>query len=166
MDLFFFFIFYYLTPNDFLSFVLSRPVSLNEEPEDCVWTEDIVGCLVVPRRSPRSLQAAMQLVNIQTVAFTPPHALPWRVFLYTHTLRASDTPGGGSTLVLGELLYATEAKQKGSADRQAEVTEEPAGNGEQEVKVTLRQQPGDAEALRAFLSVLTSVLRALSSEEA
>lgn len=108
----------------------------------------------------------MQLVNIQTLAFTPPHALPWRVFLYTHTLRTPCTPGSGcsSTLVLGELMYAAEANRNRSADRQAEVTEE-TGNGGEEVKVTLRQQPGDAAALGAFLSVLTSVLHALSSSE-
>ncbi|XP_037540479.1 AP-4 complex subunit beta-1 [Nematolebias whitei] len=162
-----------VSPEEFERLWLQRPalhpehVSLHDEAEGCVWIEESIGCLVVPRCSPRSLQAAMQLVNIQTLAFTPPHARPWRVFLYTRTLRTPCTPSSGcsSTLVLGELLYAAEANQKGSADRQAEVTEE-TGNGEEEVKVTLRQQPGDAEALGAFLSVLTSVLHALSSEEA
>uniref|UniRef100_A0A7N8X523 Adaptor related protein complex 4 subunit beta 1 n=1 Tax=Mastacembelus armatus TaxID=205130 RepID=A0A7N8X523_9TELE len=72
----------------------------------------MVHCPAIPHCSPQSLQAAMQLVNIQTVAFTPPHTLPWRVYLYTHTqcIRSVDTPH--STLILGELLYTGEAHQK------------------------------------------------------
>ncbi|XP_017293857.1 AP-4 complex subunit beta-1 [Kryptolebias marmoratus] len=137
-------------------------VSSDDEAEDCLWIEETIRCPLFPRHSPQSLQAAMQLVNIQTLAFTPPHALPWRVFLYTHTQRRHDTPGGG-TLVLGELLYAGEGNQEGSAERQQDGKDE---NGEEEVKVTLRQQPRDAEAARTFVSVLSSVLHTLSSEKA
>uniref|UniRef100_A0A3B3YVU0 Beta-adaptin appendage C-terminal subdomain domain-containing protein n=1 Tax=Poecilia mexicana TaxID=48701 RepID=A0A3B3YVU0_9TELE len=88
--------------------------------------------------SSRFLHAAMQLVNIQTLAFTPTHTLPWKVFLYTHTLSADTSC---STLVLGELLYAGELNPK-------------------------RSQPHDVSALRVFLSVLTTVLHTLSSEVA
>uniref|UniRef100_A0A3Q2WNK1 Adaptor related protein complex 4 subunit beta 1 n=1 Tax=Haplochromis burtoni TaxID=8153 RepID=A0A3Q2WNK1_HAPBU len=58
---------------------------------DCAWIEECVRCPAVLQCSPQSLQAAMQLVNIQTLAFTPQHMLPWRVYLYTHTqLRVSE----------------------------------------------------------------------------
>uniref|UniRef100_A0AAX7U216 Beta-adaptin appendage C-terminal subdomain domain-containing protein n=1 Tax=Astatotilapia calliptera TaxID=8154 RepID=A0AAX7U216_ASTCA len=58
---------------------------------DCAWIEECVRCPAVLHCSPQSLQAAMQLVNIQTLAFTPQQMLPWRVYLYTHTqLRVSE----------------------------------------------------------------------------
>uniref|UniRef100_A0A3Q4GVV4 Adaptor related protein complex 4 subunit beta 1 n=1 Tax=Neolamprologus brichardi TaxID=32507 RepID=A0A3Q4GVV4_NEOBR len=61
------------------------------EEVDCAWIEECVRCPAVLHCSPQSLQAAMQLVNIQTLAFTPQHMLPWRVYLYTHTqLRVSE----------------------------------------------------------------------------
>ena len=145
--------------------------------EDCLWVEEGVRCSVGPRCSPQSLQAAMQLVNIQTLAFTPPRTLPWRVFLYTRT-SAANTPA--ATLILGELLYAGEADpkpgaQKGTADEDVELKEDLKARADElerredeqvTVKVTLKQQPRDDEALSAFLSILTSVLHTLSSERA
>lgn len=113
-------------------------------PEQPGWLEELVRSPALPRRSPHSLQAAMQLLNIQMLAFTPPHTLPWRVYLYTHTQRAP----AGTTLVLGELLWPEEGRP-----------------GQGEVRVTLKQQPRDEEALRAFFSVLTTVLQTVSSHE-
>lgn len=130
----------------------------------------------------------MQLVNIQTLAFTPPHTLPWRVYLYTHTQHphSGDTPH--STLILGELLYTGEANvrvvvKKDMGDGEVVVEEEQVKEGEEatadgpsgeesarkdgekrEVKVTLKQQPRDDKALTGFLSILTTVLHTLSSE--
>lgn len=130
----------------------------------------------------------MQLVNIQTLAFTPPHTLPWRVYLYTHTQHAhsGDTPH--STLILGQLQYTGEANlgvvvKKDMGDGEVVVEEEQVKEGEeatvdglsgkesvrkdgeeQEVKVTLKQQPRDDKALTGFLSILTTVLHTLSSE--
>lgn len=144
--------------------------------------EEGVQCPAIPHCSPQSLQAAMQLVNIQTLAFTPPHTLPWRVYLYTHTQHAhsGDTPH--STLILGELLY-TGVVKKDMGDGEVVVEEEQEKEGEeatadglsgkesvredgegQEVKVTLKQQPRDDKALTGFLSILTTVLHTLSSE--
>ncbi|XP_015244554.1 PREDICTED: AP-4 complex subunit beta-1 [Cyprinodon variegatus] len=137
-----------VSPEEFERLWMRRQESAAER-EDCLWLEETIRCTAVPRRSPQSLHAAMQLVNIQTLAFTPSHALPWKVFLYTHTLQPDASC---STLVLGELLYTGEAHQNPTAD------------GEQEVKVTLRQQPPDIQALRAFLSILSSVLNTLSPE--
>ncbi|XP_023146243.2 AP-4 complex subunit beta-1 isoform X2 [Amphiprion ocellaris] len=147
--------------------------------EDFVWMEECVRCPTIPRCSPQSLQAAMQLVNIQTLAFTPPQTLPWRVYLYTHTC-LDDAPH--STLILGELLYTGEEPQKaevhkGSADggvgaegiedeQARQGMEATADGGQEAVKVTLRQQPRDDKALKGFLSILTTVLHTLSSERA
>ncbi|XP_068453754.1 AP-4 complex subunit beta-1 [Clinocottus analis] len=142
-----------------------------EEEVDSVCLEEHIQCPAIPYCSPQSLQAAMQLVNIQTLAFTPPHTLPWRVYLYTHTQHAHS----GSTLIVGELLYTGEASRrviavkKGTEDGDVvEEEEEEArlsgrdlvrkdGEGE-EVKVTLKQQPRDDKALKGFLSILTTVL--------
>uniref|UniRef100_H3CM05 Adaptor related protein complex 4 subunit beta 1 n=1 Tax=Tetraodon nigroviridis TaxID=99883 RepID=H3CM05_TETNG len=87
--------------------------------------------------SPHTLQAAMRQLHIQMLAFTPPHTLPWRVYLYTHAQRAPWR----STLILGELRWP----------------------GPEDLQVTLKQQPRDDAALRAFFCVLTSVLQTASS---
>ncbi|XP_028265208.1 AP-4 complex subunit beta-1 [Parambassis ranga] len=156
--------------------------------EDCVWREECIQCPAISQCSPQSLQAAMQLVNIQTLAFTPPHTLPWRVYLYTHTQQACSADTSHSTLILGELLYTGESQQrgerKGTADGQVgvegskdkqvkEQTETTAGrlgereNGKDEgVKVTLLQQPRDDKALEGFVVILTTVLHTLASERA
>ncbi|XP_037096304.1 AP-4 complex subunit beta-1 isoform X2 [Syngnathus acus] len=77
------------------------------EEVDGVCMTEHVRCCNVTQCSPQNFQAAMQLVNIQTLAFTPPHTLPWRVFLYTHTEAPSS-----STLILGELLYTGKANEE------------------------------------------------------
>uniref|UniRef100_A0A665UV31 Beta-adaptin appendage C-terminal subdomain domain-containing protein n=1 Tax=Echeneis naucrates TaxID=173247 RepID=A0A665UV31_ECHNA len=146
-----------------------------------------VQCPTIFRCSPQSLQAAMQLVNIQTLAFTPPHTLPWRVYLYTNTQNKHSADTCHGTLILGELLYTGEEIQKKSKDeenvgvearqdKREEEREEDTAEGRSEkervkkntaekgIKVTLKQQPRDEKALKGFLSVLTTVLHALSSE--
>uniref|UniRef100_A0A1A8QGG4 Adaptor-related protein complex 4, beta 1 subunit n=1 Tax=Nothobranchius pienaari TaxID=704102 RepID=A0A1A8QGG4_9TELE len=141
-----------VSPEEFERLWLQRHTSCLEHAEGrgCVWTEETVRCPLLRCCSPQSLQAAMQLVNIQTLAFTPPHTLPWRVFLYTHTQHTHEHPV--ATLVLAQLQQEEVAEEMGAA-----------GTRGQEVKVTLRQQPTDARALRVFVSVLSSVLHALSS---
>ncbi|KAM4610404.1 AP-4 complex subunit beta-1 [Polymixia lowei] len=148
-----------------------------EEEGDCLCVEERVHCPAPPRCSPQGLQAALQLVNIQTLAFTPPHTLPWRVYLYTHTrhnTHSATTPE--ATLILGELLYTGEAEGKragrgmtdgGEEEEQARCDATDDGPREEEgVRVTLKQQPRDDEALKGFLSVLATVLHTLSSERA
>ncbi|XP_023197210.1 AP-4 complex subunit beta-1 isoform X2 [Xiphophorus maculatus] len=157
-----------VTPEEFERLWTQRRASRSEqesadEGDDGTWIEDTIRCGAVPHCSPQSLHAAMQLVNIQTLAFTPSHSLPWKVFLYTHTWRADASC---STLVLGELLYAGELNPKRPAEGETEGNEQTqaTADGDKDVKVTLRQQPHDVSALRVFLSVLTTVLHTLSSE--
>lgn len=160
------------------------------EEEDYVCLEEWIQSTAIPHCSPQSLQAAMQLVNIQTLAFTPPHTLPWRVYLYTHAQHARSGDAPQSTLILGELLCTREADQRGVVKKgvcDGEVVEdreeEQVKEGEEatsdrmskresvrkggeggEVKVTLKQQPRDDEALKGFLCILTTLLHTLSSE--
>lgn len=151
-----------------------------KEDGDYVCTEECVQCPTIPYCSPQNLQAALQLVNIQTLAFTPPHTLPWRVYLYTHTHSTSSANKPPSTLILGELLYTGELKEdcskimiEGSKERLTTEGEEAAVDGlsgresarqTEDIKVTLQQQPRDDKALKGFLSVLTTVLHTLSTE--
>ncbi|XP_035500466.2 AP-4 complex subunit beta-1 isoform X2 [Scophthalmus maximus] len=184
-----------LSPEEFELLWLQPQVLHTEQgPEkmkadkDCVCVEEHVRCPEILHCSPQSLQAAMQLVNIQTLAFTPPHALPLRVYLYTHTQRARVAVTPHSTLILGELLYTGEGNQKvgqvdggvvvveGREDEQMKEGEQATADGlsgrdtgrtdrEQDgVKVTLKQHPRDENALKGFLSILTTVLHTLSSE--
>ncbi|XP_010770318.1 uncharacterized protein [Notothenia coriiceps] len=162
-----------------------------EEEQDCACLVEHIRGPAIAHCSPQSLQAAMQLVNIQTLAFTPPHTLPWRVYLFTHTQHTHSGYAPHSTLIVGELLYTGEANQRvrlvktGSDDgdlvegsneehvreggdpTSAGLRESARENGEEEeVKVTLKQQPRDDSALKGFLSILTTVLHTLSSERA
>lgn len=145
-----------------------------EKGEGFVCIEEHIQCPIIPDCSPQSLQAALQLVNIQTMAFTPPHTLPWKVYLYTHTKQGCTTETAHRTLILGELLYSKETQSFGKTvlqDRK-ELDEEALHGRESErqprgkelVKITLKQKPRDEKALRGFLSVLTKVLNTLSSE--
>lgn len=183
-----------VSPEDFEHLWLQRQALHTErgaekiEVVDCTWIEECVRCPAVLHCSPQSLQAAMQLVNIQTLAFTPQHTLPWRVYLYTHTQRSHSTDAPNTTLILGELLCTGEANQKagvkkGTADSEAgaegkedqlvrkemvataDRLSEDGQEEEEGIKVTLNQQPRDDDALRQFLTVLTTVLNTLSSEK-
>lgn len=126
---------------------------MEDADQDSVWLEQQLQTSAVPHCCPQSLQAALQLVNIQVLAFTPASSVPWRVYLYTHT-RYEDS---NSTLVLGELLHTGEANQRtGSQGGGAEV---------KEMKVTLKQQPRDERALKGLWSILTTVLHTLALEK-
>lgn len=132
----------------------------------------------IPHCSPQSLQAAMQLVNIQILAFTPPSTLPWRVYLYTHTQYGNSD----KTLILGELLHTGETNQSpvlknkigekdvavgGERGQVMHLDQNlPSGKATElkNVKVTLKQQPSDERALKGFFSILITVLQTLSSE--
>ncbi|XP_062247193.1 AP-4 complex subunit beta-1 [Platichthys flesus] len=184
-----------LSPEEFEGLWLQQQVLHAEQGpekikgEDCVCMEERVPCPELFLCSPQSLQAAMQLVNIQTLAFTPPHTLPWRVYLYTHTQQAGSADTPHSTLILGELLYTGEEYQKAGKgdgdvlvedreDEQMKEEQEATANGssrrditrtnsgQDAVKVTLKQQPRDEKALKGFLSILTTLLHTLTLERA
>ncbi|XP_067096138.1 AP-4 complex subunit beta-1 [Osmerus mordax] len=170
---------------------LSLSPSLSPEQFEQHWLQEevcvevCVGCPAA-LAPPSSLQAALQLVNIHTLAFTPPHTRPWRVYLYTHTSHThlEHTP---HTLILGELLCTREREERGGEGeeegvrgeegvRRGEEGEKEEGvrreerevwRGEREeegVRVIVKQQPKHEEALKVFLSVLTTVLHTVSME--
>ncbi|KAI1893087.1 hypothetical protein AGOR_G00140260 [Albula goreensis] len=93
-----------------------------------------------PPSSPETLQAALQMVKIQALAFSRPDALPWKVYAYTH---------GSGSLVLAELL------------RQADPDSD---SGLDQLTVTVKQEPRNEQALRGFISVLKTVLQTLTSD--
>ncbi|XP_054645096.1 AP-4 complex subunit beta-1 isoform X2 [Dunckerocampus dactyliophorus] len=177
-----------LSPEDFERLWLQG--AEHAEEEDYVCKTEHIQCPDVTHFLPQNFQAAMQLLNIQTLAFTPPHVLPWRVYLYTH---AAASPR--STLILAELLYTGETNEEGGAhegtgdienanevavegraearvSREEEEAFAQRNNIEleredrhmKEIKVTLKQQPRDDDALGGFLSILTTILHTLSSE--
>lgn len=138
-----------------------------EKEEECVCVQESFQVSRAPHRcSPQDLQLALQLVNIQTMAFTPPHTLPWRVYLYTHAHCQTPLSGGTGaddhttththTLLLGELLYDG-GPEEDMGPREGE-SQEPR------LKVTMKQRPRDDEAMSGFLSVLSAVLHTFSSE--
>ncbi|KAL6483274.1 hypothetical protein MHYP_G00081460 [Metynnis hypsauchen] len=85
-----------------------------------------------------TLQAAFQLVKIQTLAFTRNDTVPWKAYMYSRA---------GGTLILAELLQGA--------------PEEPESKGN--LLVSVKQQPENQQAIRSFISVLRSVLQTLSS---
>ncbi|KAJ8373116.1 hypothetical protein AAFF_G00271210 [Aldrovandia affinis] len=91
--------------------------------------------LARPASPPETLQAALQLVKIQALAFSRPDASPWKAYLYAHS------PG---SLILAELLQT--------------------GSDPDAVQLTVKQEPEDQLGLRAFVSCLQSVLRTLTSD--
>ncbi|KTG04591.1 hypothetical protein cypCar_00023796 [Cyprinus carpio] len=90
-----------------------------------------------PRAAPDTLQAALQLVKIQTLAFTPGDTVPWKAYIYTRSTE---------TLILAELLQG---------DQQAPGSDES-------LVVSVKQQPVNQHAIRGFVSVLKSVLQTLN----
>ncbi|XP_035237295.1 AP-4 complex subunit beta-1 [Anguilla anguilla] len=85
-----------------------------------------------PGSPPESLQAALQLVQIQALAFSRPGAEPWKAYLCTH---------GRGSLLLAEL------------ERDAAAADPPG------LRLTVKQEPGDERALGGFVSVLRTVLQ-------
>lgn len=96
-----------------------------------------------PPSSPETLQAALQLVKIQTLAFSRENITPWKAYLYSH---------GSGTPILAELL------QEGSVG-----TTGDGGSGS--LVVTLKQLPKNDSVIQEFVSVLKTVLRTLSAEQ-
>lgn len=89
--------------------------------------------------SPEMLQAALQLVKIQTLAFSRENTKPWKAYLYTH---------GSGTLILAELLQD-----------EAETGDDSAG-----LRVSLKQLPENESAIQEFMSVLRTVLQTLTKD--
>ncbi|XP_028849309.1 AP-4 complex subunit beta-1 isoform X2 [Denticeps clupeoides] len=87
-----------------------------------------------PRSSPETLQAALQLVKMQTLAFSRADTLPWKAYIYTHC---------SGTLVLAELLQPTA---------------EPESDG---MVLSIKQKPEDRQVLQEFVAVLKTVLQTL-----
>ncbi|KAF4096981.1 AP-4 complex subunit beta-1 [Onychostoma macrolepis] len=83
-----------------------------------------------PRTAPDTLQAALQLVKIQTLAFTPGDTVPWKAYIYTRST---------GTLILAELLQAP--------------------GSDESLVVSVKQQPVNQHAIRVFVSILKSVLQ-------
>ncbi|RXN35087.1 AP-4 complex subunit beta-1 isoform X3 [Labeo rohita] len=90
-----------------------------------------------PRTAPDTLQAALQLVKIQTLAFTPGDTVPWKAYIYTRST---------GTLILAELLQGDP---------------QPPGSDESLV-VSVKQQPVNQHAIKGFVSILKSVLQTLN----
>uniref|UniRef100_A0A8C6UYS2 Adaptor related protein complex 4 subunit beta 1 n=1 Tax=Neogobius melanostomus TaxID=47308 RepID=A0A8C6UYS2_9GOBI len=117
---------------------LSLSPALSPEDFEEMWLQlqnflcvvKLMPCQMLPVNSPQSLQAALQLVNIQTMAFTPPNALPWKVYLYTHTQPAPDSTSAECTLVLAELLYSSDTPDSS--------------------RITVKQKPRDSAALSVY----------------
>uniref|UniRef100_A0A3B4AJY0 Beta-adaptin appendage C-terminal subdomain domain-containing protein n=1 Tax=Periophthalmus magnuspinnatus TaxID=409849 RepID=A0A3B4AJY0_9GOBI len=105
--------------------------------EDFFCLETLIQCSLIPVDSPYSLQAALQLVNIQTMAFTPTSAIPWKFYMYTHTQPECSTKTAHGTLILAELLYSNEAPD-------------------------VDEKPRDEPALMGFLSILSTVLNTVA----
>ncbi|XP_059383246.1 AP-4 complex subunit beta-1-like [Carassius carassius] len=89
-----------------------------------------------PRTAPDTLQASLQLVKIQTLAFTPGDTVPWKAYIYTRST---------GTLILAELLQGAP---------------QAPGNDES-LLLSVKQQPVNQHAIRRFVSVLKSVLQTL-----
>lgn len=87
-----------------------------------------------PRTALDALQAALQLVKIQTLAFTPGDTVPWKAYIYTRST---------GTLILAELLQG---------DPQAPGSDES-------LVVSVKQQPVNQHAIRGFVTILKSVLQ-------
>ncbi|XP_061114245.1 AP-4 complex subunit beta-1 isoform X1 [Conger conger] len=87
-----------------------------------------------PRSPPQTLQAALQLVKIQALAFSRPDASPWKAYLCTH---------GPGSLILAELLHDADA------DR---------------LQLTVKQEPRNEQGLRGFVSVLQTVLQTVTTD--
>ncbi|XP_062397535.1 AP-4 complex subunit beta-1 isoform X1 [Sardina pilchardus] len=96
-------------------------------------------CFQVPPSSPETLQAALQLVKIQTLAFSREKTTPWKAYLYTHS---------SGTLILAELLQ----------------DESEAGDDSAGLVVSLKLLPENESAIQEFVSVLRTVLQTLTKD--
>ncbi|XP_016353150.1 AP-4 complex subunit beta-1-like isoform X3 [Sinocyclocheilus anshuiensis] len=90
-----------------------------------------------PRTALDTLQAALQLVKIQTLAFTPGATVPWKAYIYTRST---------GTLILAELLQG----------------DQHAPGIDESLVVSVKQQPVNQHAIRGFVSILKGVLQTLN----
>ncbi|KAJ8258019.1 hypothetical protein GJAV_G00192260 [Gymnothorax javanicus] len=121
------------------AFCLTLEPAVSPEAFEKLWLQlEVSHTEVLPCSGPSSpsnaLQAALQLVKIQALAFSKPDASPWKAYLYTHSC---------DSLLLAELL------RRGDSDS---------------VHVTVKQEPKDAQALRGFVSVLKTVLQTVTTD--
>ncbi|XP_029105147.1 AP-4 complex subunit beta-1 [Scleropages formosus] len=114
-----------LSPESFERHWLELDVS-HVGPVTCPW----------PHCLPEALQAALQLVQIQVLAFSRPQSLPWKAYLYSH---------GDGTLILAEVLR-------------------DSTQGADHLQLTMKQVPRDKHVLQGFVAVLKSALQALSRD--
>ncbi|TRY71445.1 hypothetical protein DNTS_010933 [Danionella cerebrum] len=89
------------------AFCLSASPPLSHEEFEKLWVELQTlhtQNLLAPcaQTAPETLQAILQMVHIQTLAFTPAHTLPWRAFLYTRS---------AATIILTEILQEEDTVQ-------------------------------------------------------
>uniref|UniRef100_A0A672TBA7 AP complex subunit beta n=1 Tax=Sinocyclocheilus grahami TaxID=75366 RepID=A0A672TBA7_SINGR len=129
-----------LLPDEEISLSLGSPLS--HETFEKMWLDlEILHRQTLgsprPRTAPDTLQAALQLVKIQTLAFTPGDTVPWKAYIYTRST---------GTLILAELLQG---------DQQAPGSDES-------LVVSVKQQPVNQHAIRGFVSILKSVLQTLN----
>ncbi|XP_030625094.1 AP-4 complex subunit beta-1 [Chanos chanos] len=122
--------------------MLSAGPHLSHEAFERLWLElGVSHCEALgfprPHSAPETLQAALQLVKIQTLAFSRGETLPWKAYVYTHSC---------GTLILAELL------QKDSEDSEGSLV------------VSVKQQSEREQAVQGFLTVLRRALHSLSME--
>ncbi|XP_023689785.2 AP-4 complex subunit beta-1 isoform X2 [Paramormyrops kingsleyae] len=128
-------------PEEATSFSLTLGPALTPEAFEKLWLELETFQTVSlpcsePSSQPETLQAALQLVQIQALAFSRPGSVPWKAYLYAH---------GSETIILAELLCGP-------------------GSDEDRLLVTVKQEPRDEKVQRGFLSVLETVLQTLVSD--
>ncbi|KAM6456829.1 AP-4 complex subunit beta-1 isoform 2-T5 [Liasis olivaceus] len=119
------------------SLILMSSICLTAEQFERTWLNLAVGCQqAVPWQEtmqPETLQAALQVVHIQTIAMSKPGSQTWKAYL-----GAQDDTG---CLFLTELLLET---------------------GSTEMQMLVKQSENKLEALQAFVSLLKTVLETVA----
>ncbi|XP_007429652.1 AP-4 complex subunit beta-1 [Python bivittatus] len=119
------------------SLILMSSICLAAEQFERTWLNLAVGCQqAVPWQEtmqPETLQAALQVVHIQTIAMSKPGSQTWKAYL-----GAQDDTG---CLFLTELLLET---------------------GSTEMQMLVKQSENKLEALQAFVSLLKTVLETVA----
>ncbi|XP_076874981.1 AP-4 complex subunit beta-1 isoform X2 [Brachyhypopomus gauderio] len=92
-----------------------------------------------PAAPPETLQAALQLVKIQALAFSHSDTRPWKAYVCSRA---------GGALMLAELLHA----------------DPELPDSQDALLLSVKQQPEKPQAVRVFVSVLRSALQTLNSD--